>query len=206
MIRRLGFRLLLPVLNLTVFIALSALGVRSCSVALLFQEWTAGPLDICFSNPYYPLLTIPCLIAIAVNAPASFAAEILLHLAGIPNERFATWLVPAMYPFVALFWYLCGRWVDHQVAWLPPSTRPRRSIGILYVAAVVLAPLVLVHIWRVVYFLLGGVAGWHGETPFVAAWTYGFTVWLVWWELMLVSAIRQRKNTPLTPAAVSDSC
>ncbi len=202
MVKRIGFRVLLPSVNLIVFIALSVWGASPPLIACLLQESANVPWTP--QNPFYPLLLVPRLVAVAINAPAYFVAASILAVVGVSNLNFMRWLLPVMCPFVVVVWHFTGRWVDRRLEWLPAVPHPKHWTGILRVAAVALGLLAIGSAYGVVYFARGGIAGWHGETPFNAALTYGSTGWLVLWELMLLTAIMRRKNEPNVPVAQSD--
>jgi hypothetical protein len=198
MLKHVRWRVVLPVLNLMLFVTLTVWDTRPRLLTAVFQENTSAPWtveDLLYVNPLYPLLPLPRQIAVAVNAPACVAATLILKAAGISNQRFASVLLPLMSPFIVLLWYVTGRWVDHRSGNLPKNVPPRGHLHILTTAAV-LAGLVLgVCSYRAVYFVNGGIAGWHGETRVNAAITYGLTGWLVLWEIMLVtSAVRCGKQ------------
>jgi hypothetical protein len=101
-----------------------------------------------------------------------------------------------MSPFIVPFWYITGWWVDQLTGNLPRNVPPRGRLRILAPAAVLTGLVFALCSYRVACFVNGGIAGWHGETPVIAAITYGLTGWLLLWEIMLVtSAARCAKQT-----------
>jgi len=186
MLKRVGFRLLLPTVNLAAFVAIFALTTSPPEDRL--WRWTA-------ENPFYPLLSIPRLAAISINAPACIIATVIIEIAGVSNLKFADWLVPTMCPLIALIWYFAGRWVDRRLKWIPVT--PRKGWpAFLYVAAVAVGVLLIADAYSAVYFFRGGITGWHGETPFNAALGYGCTAWLAFCEASLLLCIRRKAAAP----------
>jgi hypothetical protein len=189
MLMHVRWRVVLPILNLILFVALAVWGAQPRLLTAVFQENTNVPLGTpLYENPLYPLLPLSRLIAVAVNAPACVVASLILQAVGISNQRFASVLLPMMSPFIVLFWYITGRWVDQLTGNLPRNVPPRGRLRILTPAAVLTGLLFAVCCYRVAYFVNGGIAGWHGETPVIAANTYGLTGWLLLWEIMLVTS------------------
>ncbi len=184
--RKLGFRVWLPSLNLLLFAMLSVLGKRPLLVASLLQEIPDVPFHP--TNTVYPLLSMPRLIAIGLNAPAVVLSQFLLECFGVSVYEAAGWLLVISCPFVVLFWYLTGRWIDRRIGLLPVVAQPKRRLALLTGSAIVIGLVFAACLDRVVYFIHGGIAGWHGETTLNAAQTYGFTAWVALWELMLITA------------------
>ncbi len=106
MLKRFGSRVVLPCLNLGSLILFFACS-KAPAVSVRDWNWTV-------ENPYYPLLSGPRLLAIAINAPASLVSTVILESAGISNLKFASWPVPIMCPFIIVVWYFTGRWIDGQ--------------------------------------------------------------------------------------------
>ncbi|HWW13964.1 MAG TPA: hypothetical protein VN310_04815 [Candidatus Dormibacteraeota bacterium] len=203
MLSRVRWRAVLPAVNLAVFIALAAWGAQPVLQAALTQEGGVpeGKFSWTFENPEYPLLPLARRIAVAVNAPSYALSALMVRAVGASNERFASAVLFTMPPFVVLFWYLTGRWVDRRTGNHPVVVQPRRRLALLKSSAVVAGLVLALFAFRTEYFLTGGIAGWHGETPVVAAATYGFTGWFSLWEVMLIAAaVRCGESDRLTAA------
>ena len=99
MIMRVRWRVVLPILNLILFVAFAVWGAQPRLLTAVFQENTNVPLcNPLYENPLYPLLPLSRLIAVAENAPAFILAALILQAAGISNQRFASLLLPLMSP------------------------------------------------------------------------------------------------------------
>jgi len=186
MAKRIRWRVLLPVLNLLLFGTLAIVGARPRLLAAILQESTNVPWTV--ENPFYPLESAPRLVAVALNAPAYLCAALILTAARVSNERFADAVLILMPPFVLVIWYYTGRWFDRRTGNLPLVTQPPSRLHWLTLAAAVMGVALFGCLYRAVYFLRGGIAGWHGETRFVAATSYGLAAWAVLWEVMLIAA------------------
>lgn len=198
MVSRVRWRIVLPTVNLALFMVLAACGARSPLQAALIQEGGVqeGKFSWTFANPEYPLLPISRRIAVGINAPSYALATFIVRGVGVSNERFASAVLFTMPPFVVLSWYLTGRWLDRYTGNLPVRVQSRRRLPLLKSAAVAAGLVLALFAFRTEYFLTGGVAGWHGETPVVAAVTYGFTGWLSLWEIVLITGAVRCARTP----------
>ena len=198
MIGRVGWRVVLPVVNLLLFVALVAWGSQPVLHAALIQEGVApdGSYSLTIENPLHPLLPLARRIAVAVNAPSFELVAFTISVMGVSNEKFTGAVLLTMPPFILFSWYLTGRWCDRRTGSLPVAVQPRRRLPLLNIGAVVTGLVLALFAYRTEYFLTGGTAGWHGETPVLAAVTYGFTGWLSLWEIMLITgALRCARAT-----------
>jgi hypothetical protein len=190
--KRLGLRTLLPTINLLLFAALSIWGAPNQVLAMVQAEGTLQGFNP-WNNPLAPMLSGPRLFAIGLNAPAFAAATLTVALARVPSLAVANSVLLLMAPFVGLFWWQTGRWFDRRMGLFPARPAPRKAS--LIVAMILTVMLFFLFAYRSVFFLSGGIEGWHGETPIAAASAYGMTAWLAMWLLMLVSEMR-RPNQP----------
>jgi hypothetical protein len=189
MLQRFGFRALVPTLNLVLFAALVVWGSSPRLIAYLQEGGTPfNPID----NPLQSLLTTPRLVAIGLNAPAFLISTLIVDALPFPHYGTAQAILSVMCPFILSFWYLAGRWFDRRFGLLP-ATIPRNKSRLLLIVTATLIGLVLIWtLYRVWYFLNGGIAGWHGETPLYAAAEYGMAGWVLLWEVMVLTAIKAR--------------
>jgi hypothetical protein len=127
MLRRIGFRRLLPIANLAVFLSVA-----------------------CFSNCYYdPTSTsdsskpvrIPARVKVVMSldlpaiAPVSFLAVVVPRIS-------ATWLSLVSGLFIPILWYYVGRWIDRRLGWAArPKLRRTLVRDILLIATAVVAAL-----------------------------------------------------------------
>jgi len=135
MLRRVGLRRLLPCLNLVVYV--SMIGV--CDI------WKSGP------NPM-PTSQIPSAETrdVSVFVKSVLSANVLALAVGvILNGASHTHPMRAFLlavPFVPLFWYPVGAWLDRRLGWRSRS-RPTRSlvrdILLIVVAVIALLPFVV---------------------------------------------------------------
>lgn len=194
--QRVRFRALLPTINLFLFGVLSVWGAPNRVVAMIQAEGTLQVFNP-WNNPLSPLLSGPRLFTVALNAPAFGAASLIVVMLRVPYLATANSVLLIMVPFIAVFWWLLGRWLDRRLGLLPALPATRRA---LLIPAVVLTTITLtIFTYRSIFFLAGGKAGFHGETPLVAASSYGMTAWLTIWLIMLVTAIKRHQNA-ISPA------
>lgn len=192
MLRRFGFRALAPALNLSLFAALVVWGASPRLIAYLQAEGGVpfNPTE----NPFQSFLTTPRLFAIGLNAPAFLVSTLMVEVLQVPYNATAQLVLLLMCPFILLLWYLTGLWFDRRIGFLPEKVEPKRRVYLLVAIATVIGLALVWSLYRVWYFLNGGIAGWHGETPLNAAWTYGFALWLVLWQFMAVSSWRRSRT------------
>ena len=143
MIRRLGFRRILPIAHIILFIALVTIGAirvghsfgpRVRQTAYQESELPEGHPQATFTMP------LAWTLAIAINVPATMLGALFAEIFHIGSNLGG--LLCSM-PFVLLLWYAVGHWLDHQLNLLPrcpPGSGIRIAcwIGIL-LSAVLLA-------------------------------------------------------------------
>jgi hypothetical protein len=144
MLRRYGFRRILPIVQLGLFIVLVSIGAWQMSRwpshsnlrPVVFQENENLPEW----HPEPNRVPSVWLIAIAINVPATMLGALCAELFHIGSNFSA--LLCSM-PFVLILWHLVGRWLDRQLGLLPfrspgIATRAMCWFGIL-ASAVLLA-------------------------------------------------------------------
>ncbi len=191
MLQRFGFRTLAPALNLALFATLVVWGSSPRLIAYLQEVGVPfNPAD----NPLQSFLTTPRLIAIGLNAPAFLLSTLIVEVLPLAHTATAQSVLLLMCPFILLLWYLTGRWFDHRFGLLPAKAPTKKGRLLLVVTAILLGLVLAWTLYRVWYFLNGGIAGWHGETPIYAATEYGMAGWVALWEVMILMAIKQRST------------
>jgi hypothetical protein len=135
MLRRIGFRRLLPLLNLALYVASICIG----------NAGDSGKTHISASRPPAAEAgTIPARVKIAVslNVPAVLAAS-LLNVIVFHFQTSGVFLLAV--PFVPLLWYPVGKWFDRRLGWVHRYKSKRTFIrDALVVASSVLAILSVV--------------------------------------------------------------
>jgi hypothetical protein len=193
--RRLGFRVLLPAVNLLLFEGLTIWGAPSQILAMFQSEGTLhgfNPLQ----NSLSPLQTMPRLIAIGINAPSFFLSSLIVEIVRAPYAVVADSVLILMVPFILLFWALIGGWIDGRLGLISPGSVLSRNA--FSIPATILAVMMLcLFLYQSVFFLTGGIEGWHGETPVAAASTFGMTAWLTVWLVMLIAGMKHRSKVRL---------
>jgi hypothetical protein len=123
MIRRLGFRRVLPISLLSLYIALVVLG------AISYQHGTQRqaqlrPVAFQESIPFHPTIEpVEWRFATLLNLPGiTFSTLLLAILAKHSSELY---ILLFSTPFVPFSWLLIGRWLDYQLRYLP---RPPRTL------------------------------------------------------------------------------
>lgn len=168
MIKAIGFRRLLPVANLLLYVGLMCCGNG---------RWTSsGQADS-------HAVTVPILnrCVIALNVPAVFAAFGLNAVVFHFQLKYAFLL---SIPFVLLLWYPVGCWIDRQVGW---SLR-RKQIGAV-LRDVFLASAVLISVLAVVLF----VQIIHRVGPRDPFWMgYGICAWFAFLLTVLAGTVYRR--------------
>lgn len=119
MIRRLGYRRILPISQLALYLALVSFGAWQLGgiqpkrlQQVSFQE-SPGLPDW---RPQTNTMPAPWLLAIAINVPAAMLGAIFAEMLHI-GSNFTALLCSS--PFVLLLWQLFGRWLDRQIGYLP---------------------------------------------------------------------------------------
>ncbi|HWR13338.1 MAG TPA: hypothetical protein VN577_00810 [Terriglobales bacterium] len=124
MIRRLGYRRLLPVAQLTLYFALLGIGYFQLPPQALAQEHRTF-------TPVSPS-NIPTAwkVAVALNVPAMVCGALLTSILYPHGTELFVLLFSA--PFVALLWHFIGRWLDYQFHILPrpPKTTTRIILAV----------------------------------------------------------------------------
>ncbi len=125
MLRRLGFRRILPIGHIILFIALVTIGAiqvghsfgpRVRQVAYQQEgELPNGHPQATFVMP------LAWTLAIAINVPATMLGALIAEIFHLGSNMGG--LLCSM-PFVLLLWYFVGRWLDHQL-----NILPRRAPG-----------------------------------------------------------------------------
>jgi hypothetical protein len=180
MIRRLGFRRILPLAQLAIFIILVGIGAwqvgESHSGARVQPvAWQEGQnLPDLHPQPQYRM-PAAWLIAIAINVPATMLGALCAEILRIGSNIGG--LVCSM-PFVLLLWQLVGRWLDRQLRFLPfrpPNTATRIAcwIGIVFSAALLAIGILAIRSHSAL-------------TPEVLSLAAG---WLVWSLLLFVMSV-----------------
>lgn len=107
MLRRIGFRMLLPLLNLILYLALICIG-------------SAGNIQAIAANADF---STRAKVAFSLNVPALAAAIVVNVVVFHFPASFISWLA---LPFIPLFWFGVGLWIDRRLGW---SRRriPKRS-------------------------------------------------------------------------------
>jgi hypothetical protein len=112
MLRRIGFRRLLPIANLAVFLSVACFS--NC-----FYDPTSG------SDSSKPV-RIPARVKVVMSldlpaiAPVSFLTVIVPRIS-------ATWLSLVSGLFIPILWYYVGRWIDRCLDWVA-RPKPRRTL------------------------------------------------------------------------------
>jgi hypothetical protein len=167
MLRRLGFRRLLPATQTILYLAL--VGPFSYETLKLTSQLsspdaqirrareTGGFRPMQFDRPA-PRRVI---LALAINLPVVLTAGIaFVPIVPEGARGNAAWLL-YLTPFVALLWYGVGLWVDPQLGWIPrsppsPSTLRRRAWRIAFS---LFAGLLLIAIALLVIILAKAIGG-----------------------------------------------
>jgi hypothetical protein len=143
-IRQFGFRRILPLGQLALFLILVAIGAHQREQFQKQQRprlqpvvWQEDHLDWRAEHP--PTMPTAWLIAIAINVPATMLGAICAEVFRI-GSNFAGLLCSS--PFVLLLWLLVGRWLDRQLGFLP-SRPPRASTRIACWIGIVVSAVLL---------------------------------------------------------------
>ena len=170
MLRRIGFRRLLPVLNLVLYAASMCIGNASESGQTRMSAAHAhgGEAD-----------TIPTRvkIAVALNVPAVIAA-FLLNAIAFHFQTNRVFLLAVL--FIPLLWYPVGKWFDRRVGWVrrgkPKRTFIRDALLVVSGVLAILSVVVLIQVIKRGYpgppdtFWIGfGVCAWFAFLLIVVA-------------------------------------
>src|SRR5438270_10649876 len=117
MLRRLGFRRLLPIVQLAIFIALVTIGMVERRKEF---EHNLKPVALQKNVPLelQPELSFPVAwtIAIVLNVPAAVMGALVAETAKLGTNLGA---LICSTPFVLILWHFVGRWADRQLGILP---------------------------------------------------------------------------------------
>jgi len=120
MLRRLGFRRILPIAHIMLFIALVTIGAVQVGHSFgprvrqtAYQEEGTLPEGHPEATFVMPLAWT---LAIAINVPATMLGALCAEIFHVGSNLGA--LLCSM-PFVLLLWYAVGHWLDHQLNILP---------------------------------------------------------------------------------------
>ena len=218
MLRRMGSRRLLPVVQLALHLVLTgpntvelyhAYRQSAVNTSSTFQlaAWQEGvpfrPTDI---HPYVP---VGMRAVILLNLPAALAAGAVIITLGLKGLEGDLAFMLAMAPCVALLWYAVGLWIDRRLGFLPLKARPfsrfrLRFWWLLYAASIVLLCLgvggVLLLILAVLLPSLG--IGHGGGTASLDVAVVSVTLLLSGWPLFAFivcrTGLRRARAAPLT--------
>lgn len=143
MLRRFGYRRILPIVQIILFIALVTIGAIQVGHSFgprvrqtAYQqdgELPEGHPQATFTMPFAWTL------AIAINVPATMLGALCAEIFHLGSNLGA--LLCSM-PFVLLLWYLVGHWLDHQLDVLP-RRRPGNAIRIACWIGIILSAVLL---------------------------------------------------------------
>jgi hypothetical protein len=185
-IHRLGFRRILPLAQLALFIALVSMGAiqagQSTPGSRLRQASVQENSEIPDWHPQAATMPAVWLFAIAINVPATMLGAICAEIFHIGSNLGG--LLCSM-PFVLLLWYAVGHWLDHQLNILPRRP-PGAGIRIACWVGIVLSAMLLA---------IGIMAlrSHHAVTSEVLSLSVG---WLLWSGLLLVMCILTLRRRP----------
>lgn len=190
MIRRLGFRRILPIAHIVLFIALVTIGAIQAGHSFgprvrqtAYQESDNLPEGHPQATFVMPLAWT---IAIAINVPAAMLGALCAEILHLGSNLGA--LLCSM-PFVLLLWYAVGHWLDHQINILP-RRKPGNAIRITCWSGILLSAVLLAI----------GLMAFRSHAslnPDVVALALG---WLLWSVLLLVMCVLTLQRQTASPA------
>jgi hypothetical protein len=128
---------------------------------------------------------------LSANAPA-LVAGVILNASAEHTQPMRVFLLAV--PFVPLFWYPVGRWLDRRLRWIPPR-QPKRSRTrdalLLFVAVIALISVaVLIQVIR------AGIPGPHDRLGI----GFGFCAWFAFGLFVILFALFDRffQRRPVT--------
>jgi len=143
MLRRLGFRRILPIANIILFIALVTIGAIQVGHSFgprvrqtAYQE--EGELPEGHPQAMF-VMPLAWTLAIAINVPATMLGALFAEIFHLGSNLGA--LLCSM-PFVLLLWYAVGHWLDHQLNILP-RCKPGNAIRIACWIGILLSAVLL---------------------------------------------------------------
>jgi hypothetical protein len=195
MLRSLGFRRILPIANIILFIALVTIGAIQVnhSFGPRFQQTAYQEGELPEGHPQATfVMPLAWTIAIAINVPATMLGALCAEIFHSGSNM--SGLLCSL-PFVLVLWNLVGRWLDRQLNILPrrvPSNATRIAcwIGIL-LSAVLLAV---------------GLMAFKTHTSLnadVIALALGWLLWSLLLLAMCVLTLQRRTLTAASPPAVA---
>lgn len=142
MLRRLGFRRILPIAHIVLFIALVSIGAiqagHSFGPHVRQTAYQQGELPEGHPQAAF-VMPLAWTIAIAINVPAAMLGALCAEIFHLGSNLGA--LLCSM-PFVLLLWYLVGHWLDHQLNFLPRRA-PGNAIRIACWVGILLSAVLL---------------------------------------------------------------
>ena len=186
MLRRIGFRRLLPLIQLPLYVVLVLYSypmyVRIAGIPVLFrsrhvayQELEGVPF-----NPQYieRPMPLPLKVAVVLNLPAVLVGMMPLHF--VPNQErtikqeFYAHLATSV--LVAVLWFVVGLWLDRQLGFVVRRRCSRSLVrrvlrwSVLVIGAASFSAAILATIWEVVrrgwsqelLLIVGGLSFWPG--------------------------------------------
>lgn len=183
MLRRAGLRRILPIVQLTLFIALVFAGVLERRQQ--FEERQLQPAALQERIPFEPQredrFPTPWLVAIGMNVPATILGALVAEIAHVGTNLGA---LICSTPFVLVLWHFIGRWLDRQLGLLRMKI-PGNLARVLCSGGLLLS---------FAFFVMGIVAS-HtpGElTPNTLALAIAWLVWSVALFLMCLFTLRRK--------------
>jgi hypothetical protein len=186
MLRRFGVRAFAPALNLAL------LAIWGATPRFYAYLWQLGIPNNPTENPLLSLIPLPRFIAMGLNAPVFLFSTFIVSY--LPVQHTDQPVLLLMCPFVLWLWYLTGRWFDRRFGFLPEKTQPPKRRYLLVATAAIIGPVLPWSLYRIWYFLNGGMADWHGEERADAAIAWGMAGWVVLWEVMILMAMKRRSS------------
>ena len=196
MLRRLGFRRILPIANILLFMALVTIGAMQVGHSFgprvrqtAYQEGgnlPEGHPQATFTMP------IAWTVAIAINVPATMLGALCAEIFHIGSNFGA--LLCSM-PFVLLLWYAVGHWLDHQLNILPRCA-PGNGIRIACWVGILLSALLL----AVGLMAFRSHAALNAD---VVALALGWLLWSVLLLVMCVLTLQRRTVSSASPPALA---
>ncbi len=190
--RRIGFRRLLPLGNLALFLALLYAGaylqVHQTQPPRVHPVASQEGPEFEWHPPRPSYFPAPWLVAIVLNVPATILGAIAADLMHI-GTNFGALMCSS--PFLLLLWLFVGRWLDGQIGLLPRKS-PGTVATILCVAGIGLA---------ITLFILGlfAVRAHQSFTASFLAFAIGWQLWAMILFLMCLLTLL-RKPAARVPA------
>jgi hypothetical protein len=132
MLRRIGFRRLLPVVNLAFYLLVVCFSPRS------FNQGADGES----TKP----VRIPTRVKVVMSLNVPVMAPVSLLTEKIAPTFSVTWLSLLLGIFIPIWWYFVGRWFDRRLGWavrLKPRRTPVRDVLLITSTVVAALPILL---------------------------------------------------------------